>query len=90
MKKLKASQTTTLEIKWKEFLKYAIPLIPREDMEKEIISELYQTVCGIVGGDYGGQYYDDWEHIFYRELDKNGFIKQTQASINRFGLNYKI
>lgn len=81
----KASTTISIGISKKDFNKYAKPLISEDELKKEVISELNQCLSGIVDGDYGGNY-RDWEHIFYEQLFINGFIEQTQASKNRFGI----
>lgn len=81
---MKYSAKFSLEIKMKEFYKYAIPLVTKNVLHKAIKNELYQSWHGIVNGDWGGTS-RNWEEIFYYNLYKDDYIKQTKESVDRFG-----
>lgn len=80
------TEKLTLSITEKEFNKYAISLVPKEQLHKNIKSELMQCACGIVNGEKGGSYIDDWQQIFYYHLFLDGIIEQTELSKKRFGV----
>ena len=82
---MKYSEKVTLEIKMKDFYAMAVPRVDKKQLHKAIKMELYQSLCGIINGDWGG-IATDWKELFYFHLFKDGYIQQTQKSINQYGI----
>ena len=78
---MKYSAKFTLNIPMKEFYEFAIPLVSKKELHKAIKSELYMCWSGITNGEWGGNACD-WKQLFYQNLHKDGFIKQTDKSID--------
>lgn len=81
---MKYSKIFSLEIKMEEFLQYAKPLVDNESMISAINNELYHCWHGIVDGEWGGDALE-WKKVFYIHLFKDGFIEQTEESIQWYG-----
>lgn len=81
---MKITKKVALEIKMKEFYLFAKPLKDKKTMHDAIKSELYQCLMGIIDGEWGGSS-QDWKHIFYEQLYNDGFIEQTDLSIETYG-----
>lgn len=47
-------------------------------------SELYHCWQGITNGEWGGDALE-WKKVFYIQLFKDGFIEQTDTSIQWYG-----
>lgn len=74
MGKLSYTAKCRLSVTMAEVLKYCEPKCLRQDLSHHIKNELMQCAEGIVNGDFGGAYIDDWRSVFYRELEKEGIV----------------
>lgn len=81
---MKYSKTFSLEIKMDEFLQYAKPLVDEDILKNAINNELYHCWHGITDGEWGGDALK-WKKVFYINLFKDGFIEQTESSIEWYG-----
>lgn len=81
---MKYSQRLTLEIKMKDFYKYATSRVDTKTLHKEIRNELYHCWNGIVNGTNGGEACD-WTEQFYYNLWLEGYIEQTQEGKDTYG-----
>lgn len=59
-------------------------MVDKKTLHKAIKMELYQSLMGIIDGDWGGRA-TWWQKAFYEQLYKDGIIEQTELSINVFG-----
>ena len=82
---MKYSEKFSLEIKMKEFYEFAIPIVDKKTLHNAIKHELYQSWNGIVDGESGGSAHD-WKEFLYKSLFQDGYIIQTQKSIDTFGI----
>lgn len=82
---MKYSSKLTLEIKMREFYAMAIPRTNcKKTLHKIIKDELYHCWNGIVSGENGGSAID-WKELFYYQLWKDGWIKQTDQCKSIYG-----
>jgi hypothetical protein len=86
---MKYTKKFTVEIKMKEFRKFAISLVDNKKLHEAIKHELYQSWNGIIYGEWGGAA-TDWTYWFYYNLYNDGIIEQTQHSIDIYGKFEKI
>ena len=85
MGKLSYTAKLTLSVKMKEVLEYCEPKCPRKDFGHHIKRELMQCCEGIINGDYGGGYIDDWRFLFYKNLEKDGIVSLKPKYYEDYG-----
>jgi hypothetical protein len=85
---MKIVKKVGLEIKMKDFYKCAKPLVDNEKLKTAIKSELYQTLDGIINGNYGNDSLS-WQKIFFHELKDAGFIELTEYGKALYGSVFK-
>ena len=76
MCKLSYTAKLRLSITIKEVLQYTETInCTKSELKYHIKNELMQCAEGIINGESGGSYNEDWRIIFFKNLEKDGIIK---------------